>query len=188
MKNLHSTARERRRLEFRLKHEKPCSGRGWRSSRSAIRRSCGQHARPPGCLSRATGSGNSEGSIEYERASEDVQHRDTPAQLPVSGVNDAIGWNGSQKIGLSAREAGLLLGMSDPQIRRRLAHGTLIYSVTRRKIDPESVRRLFPDDGTMRLRQLVLEWILAGELVAPAPASCYAPPVSLSDLVKATAI
>jgi len=53
----------------------------------------------------------------------------------------------------------------------------------RRHISPESVRELFPDDGSYQLRRLAMGAILGGRLTVPVPAGRWGPPAPLSSVV-----
>lgn len=81
------------------------------------------------------------------------------------------------KRSLTVREAAFLLQLTEMKVRRMIGcaaircvgGGRTADGRTRQWIDPESVRELFPDDGSYRLRRLVLGAILAGRFVVPAP-------------------
>lgn len=88
-----------------------------------------------------------------------------------------------EAIGVSTREAGWLLGMSEPQVRRLLRRGRLRLSAPGR-VDPQSVRDLFVDDALLELRTAALAYVLAGRVAVPVPLTRYARPAPISDFPR----
>ncbi len=77
------------------------------------------------------------------------------------------------RVGLTAREAAWVLLLSEAQVRYRLRTGVLEYALRPRLITVESVRRLFPDDPLLPVRERVLERLLRGEVEPPPLRSRY---------------
>ena len=82
-------------------------------------------------------------------------------------------------IGVTVREAGWILGKSEPQVRRLLASGTLEYAVIPTRVTSTSVELLLPEDALRELRRAALTAIVEGRLRAPIPESRYAKPASI---------
>ena len=91
------------------------------------------------------------------------------------------------RLGLRVREAAWVLGLSEPQVRRMLRSGLLVWIVDRRRVDPASVHTSIPRDSTYNLRVLAMEHLLAGRIDAPSPEARYARarPITLLPLLLA---
>ena len=89
-----------------------------------------------------------------------------------------------EAIGVTTREAGWLLELSEPQVRSLLRRGRLRLSAPG-CIDPETVRDLFADDDALlELRMAALAYILAGRVTVPAPETRYAQPRPITDMPR----
>jgi hypothetical protein len=88
------------------------------------------------------------------------------------------------KLGVSIREAGWLLGKSEPQVRRLLRAGQLELAVPPARITPASVAALFPTDEYQSLRQAAMTAILECRIKVPAPATRYARPAPITELPR----
>ena len=82
-----------------------------------------------------------------------------------------------EKIGLSVGEVGWLLQKTESRVRGMLKRGELSYAVTGKLIDPVGVDDLIESEFTRKL----LQWLLAGLLVAPKPERRHGPPAALLD-------
>jgi hypothetical protein len=89
-------------------------------------------------------------------------------------------YDAKDKIGLSVHEAGWLLQKTESQVRGMLRRGDLLYAVVERKIDPASVDLLIESP----FNRLLFEWLLAGRIAAPKPASRYGPPAPLMEALR----
>lgn len=95
------------------------------------------------------------------------------------------------KRSLTVREVAFLLQLPEMKVRRMIERGAIrrvgdsrtADGRTRQWIDPESVRELFPNDGSYLLRRQLLGAILAGRFVVPAPRTRWAAPQPLSVAV-----
>jgi hypothetical protein len=92
-----------------------------------------------------------------------------------------------EKLGLSVREVGWVLGKTESQVRRMLRNGRLSYAVEKAKIDPDSVWEQLPDDESRELRCLALWALRRGRIGAPAPASRYGPPAPIGVVIQLVA-
>jgi hypothetical protein len=88
------------------------------------------------------------------------------------------------RIGVTIREAGWLLTRSEPQVRRLVRVGKLVFAVRPTRLTVESVSALFPDDALRPIRDAALASILQGRMRAPAPATRYARPVPITELAR----
>jgi len=88
------------------------------------------------------------------------------------------------RLGLSTREAGWILTLSEPRVRRLLAQGLLQWVGGPGRIDPHSVRRMIQPDPTSALRHAAVTYVLAGRVSVPAPATRNATPISITELPR----
>jgi hypothetical protein len=88
------------------------------------------------------------------------------------------------RLGVTVREAGWLLGLSEPQVRRRLAEQKLSYVVSPNRIDVESIRAAFPRDEFLPVREAALEAVLKHRVTAPKPNTRYAQPIPITELPR----
>jgi hypothetical protein len=91
-----------------------------------------------------------------------------------------------KKLGLTTRETAWVLGLSESQVRRLLAAGSLQYAVSRRLVDPASAVQLMPADVLLALRMAAMDALLDRRIKTPAPATRYAvpPPITrFPDLI-----
>ncbi len=88
------------------------------------------------------------------------------------------------RIGVSTREAGWLISRSEPQVRRLVQTGQLVYGVQPTRLCAESVRRLFPDDALRPIREAALAAVLQGRIRVPATTPRYAQPLPITELPR----
>jgi excisionase family DNA binding protein len=127
------------------------------------------------------------GDRRLKRRDEQINLDYRVAALAAERIEAAVG----VKRSLTVREAAFLLQLPEMKVRRmiecgairRVGDGRTADGRRRQWIDPESVRELFPDDGSYRLPRFVLGAILAGRFVVPAPPSRWASPWPLSVAV-----
>jgi hypothetical protein len=88
------------------------------------------------------------------------------------------------RIGVSTRDAGWLISRSEPQVRRLVQVGKLVYAVQPTRLCAESVRRLFPDDALRPIREAALAAVLEGRIRVPATTPRYAKPLPITELPR----
>ena len=93
---------------------------------------------------------------------------------------------------LTVSETAFLLQESEMKIRRRIdrdelrlvADSTDLAGRRKLKVDPESVRERFPEDGAYGLRRLAMQRILVGRLKVPAPSTRWGEPAPLVEICE----
>lgn len=88
------------------------------------------------------------------------------------------------RIGLTIRETGWLLSLSESRVRRLVQAGRLVYAVYPTRLCVESVRSLFADDALRLIREAALAAVLEGRMRAPRPVKRYAKPVPITELYR----
>jgi hypothetical protein len=91
---------------------------------------------------------------------------------------------------LTVAETAFLLQESEMKIRRRIDRDELRLVVDstdlagrrKLKVDPDSVRERFPEDGAYELRRLAMKRILMGRLKVPAPSLRWDEPTPLAAI------
>ena len=86
------------------------------------------------------------------------------------------------KIGVSVREAGWLLSLSESQVRRLVGANRISYAVEPTRLSAHAVSACFPNDHLRPTREAALKAILERRIHVPAPVSRYAKPAPITDL------